>query len=803
MDIMVLEVQKWLNSNYNLSLVEDGITGYGTFKGLIRALQTELGISADGDFGNNTLNACPSEIREGEKNSKVVYILQGGFWCKGYNPGGFDGIFGSSTTTAVKEFQKDAGISENGIVTPYILQGIMNTDGYKYLGSTGTYEYYKHLVQLGMNAKYGRQIGLTAPNGLWERKSHTNYIKCCQIEWGATPVDGIWGTGTMNMAPTLSKQTSGYTNSKRLLQWGLAINGFYTGDFSGTFGEDTYQAVYKFQDFMCLGADGIAGKNTWASLLSSRGNTGRKATAFDTSTRLTLDTAKALKAAGYTDVGRYLTNAKTGTFDKKLTKDEVTIIKEAGLKVFPIFQTYGGEASYFNKSQGKKDAEEALKAAQDFGFPPYSTIYFAIDYDALMADINSNIIPYFRGINEVIGWNYKIGVYGPRAVCNRLYDNGLVKYSFVGDMSSGFTGNIGQIMPSNWAYEQFYETTECGIGIDKCIASPRKTAVSPTEFVSYEIPDEPDIKQEFEVFKNVYNLAWKYLESLSSPSTGIYPNIFDANQLTISYFRSDNYDADRFDFDSKGEFIESLKGLAWRTIAGPREEAFIKMVESKYPDLNPKNIFITDPLTGEALEITHYAATLGACITATIGLNIDFLEKNVDAYSGWAGDVLQMGGILQNTLDYGKYNYFNVNDMKFMIGAPDGTLDKYHFYKEDGTEMSPKSAGFSQIDLLQDVDAYNISRIYGLGSKKIYLALHDYYNVSAKYKKRYTIFKQLLLEEFNAGSIYDVVMPFSSGSIFPLSEGFEYAFGEFEKEYADEMAKAFEEKIESLIAKEV
>lgn len=46
-------------------------------------------------------------------------------------------------------------------------------------------------------------------------------------------------------------------------------------------------------------------------------------------------------------------------------------------------------------------------------------------------------------------------------------------------------------------------------------------------------------------------------------------------------------------------------------------------------------------------------------------------------------------------------------------------------------------------------------------------------------------------------------MPFSSGSIFPLSEGFEYAFGEFEKEYADEMAKAFEEKIESLIAKEV
>ena len=127
----------------------------------------------------------------------------------------------------------------------------------------------------------------------------------------------------MNKAPTLSKNTSGYTNSKRLLQWGLAINGFYPGDFSGAFGNDTYQAVYDFQNFMCLGADGIAGKNTWAALLSARGNTSRKATAFDTSTRLTLATAAAMKEAGYVDVGRYLTNTPGGTLDKKLTQEEL------------------------------------------------------------------------------------------------------------------------------------------------------------------------------------------------------------------------------------------------------------------------------------------------------------------------------------------------------------------------------------------------------------------------------------------------------------------------------------------------
>ena len=58
----------------------------------------------------------------------------------------------------------------------------MNTDGYKYKGEEGTNEYYKYQVQKNMNAIYGAQIGLTAPNGLWERKSHKNFIKCCLSE---------------------------------------------------------------------------------------------------------------------------------------------------------------------------------------------------------------------------------------------------------------------------------------------------------------------------------------------------------------------------------------------------------------------------------------------------------------------------------------------------------------------------------------------------------------------------------------------------------------------------------------------
>ena len=48
----------------------------------------------------------------------------------------------------------------------------------------------------------------------------------------------------------------------------------------------------------------------------------------------------------------------------------------------------------------------------------------------------------------------------------------------------------------------------------------------------------------------------------------------------------------------------------------------------------------------------------------------------------------------------------------------------------NGEEMAVKNAGFGQIDLYQDVDAYNISRIYNLSSMKIHNAFNDYYNVS-------------------------------------------------------------------------
>lgn len=712
MDSRVLQTQEWLNTTYGeingFPIVEeDGITGNSTFRALIYALQLEIGVEQpDGVFGNDTLNKCPtlteSDTPDNETPRNIIFILQGSLWCKGISPGGFTGVFGSATANAIYKFQVAAGIETDKIVYPYVLQGIMNTDSYAFSATDDIYDTYRHQVQMGLNQYYGSRIGLVAPNGVWERKSHKNLIKAVQLEWGAT-VDGAFGSGTLSKAPTLSINTSGYTNSKRLLQWCLTINGFYPGEFDGIFGSNTKKNVHDFQEFLCLSADGICGKQTWASLITSCGSSDRTATALDSSKKITEANASALVNAGFTDIGRYLTNAPNSTFDKKLTTEELQILKNAGLNVFPIFQTYGNNVSYFSAYQGISDAITAKKAAQEFGFPPSATIYFCVDYDVLMADIESNIIPYFQNIKEQIGNSYKIGAYGPRYICTKLAEMHLTTSSFVCDMSTGFTCNIGQKMPENWAYDQFAEISVAsspfsGMDYDKCIASPRKTATTPNSFISYTEETIPPLSTDsLTIFKNLYDLALEYLESLSSPTTGVYPSVLGANKIVLAYLRQHNYG-----------------GTAWTTIAGPVEESFNDLVAERYPDLDSSQIFLIDPVSQKQVEISHFAATLGSLITYVAVIDT-YLDPLVDAFAGWAGDLMQVGGTIGNSIELGGVNYFLEPSVLYKcIGSLDGELDNYTFYKENektGEIESKHSADFSYVDLVQDIDAYN--RLFG------------------------------------------------------------------------------------------
>lgn len=100
----------------------DGITGQNTVKALIIALQIEIGVSGpNGTFDPATTSLCPTLSKNlNAPASNIVRILQHGMFCKGYSTQSVTGVFGDNTENAVKKLQSDAGLNDDGIVTPLI-----------------------------------------------------------------------------------------------------------------------------------------------------------------------------------------------------------------------------------------------------------------------------------------------------------------------------------------------------------------------------------------------------------------------------------------------------------------------------------------------------------------------------------------------------------------------------------------------------------------------------------------------------------------------------------------------------------
>ncbi len=114
------QFQSWLNAGYSAGLTVDGLWGPKTRKAAIKALQSELngqfgkGLAVDGIWGSKTKAACVN-VKQGARGN-LTRIIQGVLYCRGCDPKGFDGIFGSGCAAAVKSFQRANGLSADGIV---------------------------------------------------------------------------------------------------------------------------------------------------------------------------------------------------------------------------------------------------------------------------------------------------------------------------------------------------------------------------------------------------------------------------------------------------------------------------------------------------------------------------------------------------------------------------------------------------------------------------------------------------------------------------------------------------------------
>ncbi|WP_054639938.1 glycoside hydrolase domain-containing protein [Lactococcus fujiensis] len=147
-------------------------------------------------------------------------------------------------------------------------------------------------------------------------------------------------------------------------------------------------------------------------------------------------------------------------FQKNLTASEISLIINAGISIFPIYEDGGYILTHFTASQGDIDGLTASLTAKELGIPYGTTIYYAVDVDIEDGNIEGTVIPYFKNVySQTTALGYRVGVYGTRNVCLKVSNAGYATASFVANMSTGWSGNLGFAMPHNWSFDQYNEFT--------------------------------------------------------------------------------------------------------------------------------------------------------------------------------------------------------------------------------------------------------------------------------------------------------------------------------------------------------
>lgn len=118
-------------------------------------------------------------------------------------------------------------------------------------------------IQQSLNRKYSNHMDLIPCDGVYGKFTNKGLITALQLEIGVD-ADGIFGSGTLASCPTLKKGGAYDPNIVLIMQYALYCNRCEL-DFSGVYDDAMYNAVKSFQAFVGLTADGIAGKDTWAS----------------------------------------------------------------------------------------------------------------------------------------------------------------------------------------------------------------------------------------------------------------------------------------------------------------------------------------------------------------------------------------------------------------------------------------------------------------------------------------------------------------------------------------------------------
>lgn len=418
--------------------------------------------------------------------------------------------------------------------------------------------------------------------------------------------------------------------------------------------------------------------------------------------------------------------------------------------------------SDFSYIKGFNAGLSASECAIKHKIPKGAVIYFAVDLDVYADQISEYIIPFFRGINDTLNRDYKVGIYGPRLVCTEVSNAELSVSSFVADMSSGYSCNIGQKMPSNWCYDQYCEISNFNNDFD----IDKVTYNGKIEAADHIREESSNIEKLYNQMKNLYDLTNEYSEQNNKGWS-----IIEKNKNIMDYLRN----------------VSSYVGTFWDLVAGAIDQDYIAFLDSRLTDGMRREDIKVPSEYGE-MEITHLAASISSLLYRFIAF-----DQELNDLTGWAGDLLQLGGNIEKIKSQ---HLCSDNDVYRLIGC---TEDE--FAQSLGFEDAANT-GFGWVDLEQDIDAVNIAVLI-IGDLEIYKIFAAYYGGKIYNSYRISSF----IKGIGVDTIVENKIKEKAQEYTDLNKATVLAFcaffGTFSKEdFSEKLSSQFAKKIMSMYEKE-
>ena len=539
-------------------------------------------------------------------------------------------------------------------------------------------------AQQFINKAYRPYTGIIPTDGLYGREMNTALIQVLQSLEGFSPSEatGNFGNGTKARLKTI---TSNNASSNESWVWlastALACNGI-GGEPTFVWTSTFANIVKAFQGRYAIAVTGSIDSTTWMSLLTSKGDPDRPCVACDTRFEITDARLATLKADGYEIVGRYLTEPGQSSLDPKdyfkaIRPGELERITRGGMRFFPIFQEYSTKLEHFTPANGAAHAKAAREAAQRLGIPP-THIYFAVDFDATDDQVTSNILPYFKAVRQSLGGRYGVGIYASRNICSRVVNAGYASSSFISDMSTGFSGNLGFPIPNNWSYDQFTEISNYkgqGWDLDRVAYSGKVSAcASLLPAAPVPAPDPDPVSPETDpLLRWVAATEQECRKALAALGTQVAVYEDSIGQFILEWLRKPEY------WSEGGSGTQAMWHAYTPEVSTPPDLDAARVVCANVCEAQPS---IKEKLPSTR-DVAHMAAT--ALGYLTWGIENNPAKYGLGDLGGWPLDLLQIWGAYRRD---GKHT-----DLAAWL------------YKHLG-----KDEGFGYDDVLADADAWLIAQ---------------------------------------------------------------------------------------------